>query len=781
MQPAPHVAIILPVFNDEAWIANALESCLAQTLKAIEIICVDDVSTDGTREIIEQFAERDPRVRLVRQETNQSAFQARRAGISAATAPHVLFLDGDDELDPQAAEKAYAAAQATGADLVGFGVAVLGPDGQAVGGYQARLAPKHRSLEGPAILASLFPVGKPAQGQLWRYLFTTAALRAAYDSMPADLVLKRVNDLPITFLTLAAAERYVSIPDRLYRYYFRRGESGHAVKDLEQFAFYAGAVDSVASIAPAVRSLARKQPDPTPLLASYESVRLSVISNVLGYLFNNVSGDHQDESLALLHTKASAQDVVQAAVRFAPATIEGLARHGRPVPLEGRTVHSVLLTTRTVTTGGVSNVMLSQARYLLEAGFRVTVAVKTAGSAVDLLPPGVELVELKNPPGTARASEWAELCRSREVDVVIDHWALYSRDWAALALVARAQGIPTVAWIHSFSLRPVYNRSDMISFLTTHLHAASAVVGLSPLDAVFWKLRGIEHAAYLPNPPSPLMLEMDASAGPRTRSGSPLRLIWWGRLDQHTKQVRELVSVASELRRLGTDITLTVVGPDGGDLTARALSAEVAEAGLEERVQVVGPLHGDDLVAALDAADLFVSTSIIEGYQLTLAEAQARGLPVAMYELPWLTLVQDNDGIVAVPQGDAHGLARKIAAISADPETYAALSAASLAAAEQARSHDFGELYTQLVKGELPEQYSPEPTIEDARQILDWTMFYTERTISASVSAAAPEGATQGSLARRAVVAAAPRVERTLRKAPWLTPLAQRVARAIGA
>src|SRR5690606_33914353 len=112
---------------------------------------------------------------------NLSAFQARRTGVLAARAERTLFLDGDDELAPDAAEKALAAADASGADLVGFGVTVIEKDGRTGGSYERRLQPTHRQLDGVDVLRGLFPIGRPAQGQLWRMLFRTSILREAHE------------------------------------------------------------------------------------------------------------------------------------------------------------------------------------------------------------------------------------------------------------------------------------------------------------------------------------------------------------------------------------------------------------------------------------------------------------------------------------------------------------------------------------------------------------------------------------------------------------------------
>ncbi|MDF2562126.1 MAG: hypothetical protein K0R99_3572, partial [Microbacterium sp.] len=236
----------------------------------------------------------------------------------------------------------------------------------------------------------------------------------------------------------------------------------------------------------------------------------------------------------------------------------------------------------------------------------------------------------------------------------------------------------------------------------------------------------------------------------------------------HTKKVLELIEVGVQLRRLDVNFRLTVIGPDWDDLTAKKFNAEARRRGVGDRVVAIGPRHGRDLVAAIDAADAFVSTSIIEGYQLTIAEAQARGLPVFMYELPWLTLVQDNDGIVAVPQGDAASLASEIARIADDPARFERLSAASADAAQHALSYDFGLLYEGVATGTLSPEFSPEPTLDDGSELLRLMVFFAER---GRPGRGAPSGSGSARGARL-WEAAAPLGRATLQRFPGLRPLA---------
>ena len=89
------VSVIIPVYNSQKFIGSCLQQVLAQPLREIEIVCVDDGSTDDSADIIAQTAQRDSRVKLIRQE-NAGPGPARNAGIAAATGEFVTFLDADD-------------------------------------------------------------------------------------------------------------------------------------------------------------------------------------------------------------------------------------------------------------------------------------------------------------------------------------------------------------------------------------------------------------------------------------------------------------------------------------------------------------------------------------------------------------------------------------------------------------------------------------------------------------------------------------------------------------
>ncbi|MDY3918011.1 MAG: glycosyltransferase family 2 protein [Candidatus Limivivens sp.] len=113
------VSVILPVYNGEAYLRKCMDDILAQTLKEIQVICINDGSADSTLEILREYAAADDRVLVIDQE-NTGAGQARNNGLVYAEGEYLSFLDADDFFEPQMLEKAYQSAVSAQADITVF-------------------------------------------------------------------------------------------------------------------------------------------------------------------------------------------------------------------------------------------------------------------------------------------------------------------------------------------------------------------------------------------------------------------------------------------------------------------------------------------------------------------------------------------------------------------------------------------------------------------------------------------------------------------------------------
>ena len=113
------VSVIVPVYNDELYLSNCLESLINQSLKDIEIICINDGSSDNSLSILEDYSDKDDRISYYSQ-ANKGPGAARNKGIEKAKGDYIAFVDADDWLDLNALEKLYNQSIKNDSDMVLF-------------------------------------------------------------------------------------------------------------------------------------------------------------------------------------------------------------------------------------------------------------------------------------------------------------------------------------------------------------------------------------------------------------------------------------------------------------------------------------------------------------------------------------------------------------------------------------------------------------------------------------------------------------------------------------
>ena len=114
------VSIIIPVYNTEGYLRECLDSAVGQTLRDIEIICVDDGSSDNSLDILEEYQKKDPRILIIHQE-NAGLSAARNCGMRNAGGEYIYFLDSDDYIDRETLQIAVQTAEEKDLDAAVFG------------------------------------------------------------------------------------------------------------------------------------------------------------------------------------------------------------------------------------------------------------------------------------------------------------------------------------------------------------------------------------------------------------------------------------------------------------------------------------------------------------------------------------------------------------------------------------------------------------------------------------------------------------------------------------
>lgn len=120
------VTIIITAYNVAKTLAKAIQSCIDQTYKDLEILVINDCSTDNTLEVAQSFA--DDRIRILTNEINQGAGMSRRRGTKEAKGDYTIFLDGDDYIDKDYVETLYNLAKEHNADIVSSGLRTIDGD-----------------------------------------------------------------------------------------------------------------------------------------------------------------------------------------------------------------------------------------------------------------------------------------------------------------------------------------------------------------------------------------------------------------------------------------------------------------------------------------------------------------------------------------------------------------------------------------------------------------------------------------------------------------------------
>lgn len=210
------MTIVIPIFNNQEYLFQCLESIVNQSLKAIEVICIDDGSTDSSPYIISQISQMDPRVRVITNERNLGAAESRNRGIKAATGRFIRFVDADDVLPLNSTEILYNRIVATRADAVR-------------GSLASFRSPNYANLLSVICVPNRMKASLRAEKSLWvpwwhtSYLISTELIFSNNLNYPE---LRQAEDPVFLASVLISAQHVTLVPDIVYLYRKYRKTSG---------------------------------------------------------------------------------------------------------------------------------------------------------------------------------------------------------------------------------------------------------------------------------------------------------------------------------------------------------------------------------------------------------------------------------------------------------------------------------------------------------------------------------------------------------------------------
>ena len=211
------VSILVPVYNVEQYIGKCLDSLVKQTYTNLQIVVVDDKSTDGSLSICQNYADEDPRLLLLESSSNSGTAKVRKTLVENAKGRYSLMVDGDDYLELNAVELIYAKFRESVADIVDFGHYKVYKDGR-------KSAYIHKKTPSKTVCGLELFVN--TGWSLWSRSYRTEIIQKAYQNIPQIRSnLTRSEDFLAWFFICMESPQIAYLSDALYNYFIRNSHA----------------------------------------------------------------------------------------------------------------------------------------------------------------------------------------------------------------------------------------------------------------------------------------------------------------------------------------------------------------------------------------------------------------------------------------------------------------------------------------------------------------------------------------------------------------------------
>lgn len=651
------ISLIIPVYNMEEYLDECLDSILYQTLGEIEVICVDDCSADNSVSVIRRRAESDARIKLITYDVNKSASQCRKDGVAAAKGKYIMFVDADDALMPSALENLYTEMENEPVDILHFNAEIVNEGNlpqSRIDNMKKFVSPYDGKLSGCDIFEKCFS-NKLYRFTIWNKIYDASLCKLAFSSIK-DGSFPKAQDLYAYFVLAFYAESYRGIPNQTYyEYHFGRGSTGHNSLDMKQFERYC----KMGLVADAIYDFLQEKGALEILKKSYETIRKDLVIDCVGQWNNCLDNEQKPSGLELMVKYFDAPEIIARVIQLNSSRQEALAKIALKTDIfdvKKRSTKTIGMHYFRLANGGIQRVLSMLSFIFIKMGYAVVIFCEEPPSDSDYdLPDGVKIVVL---PDTKQSFKkladhltafHRELIKNN-IDLFIDHAWLDFVGLLAHALTVKALGIPLIIHCHNVFSAPVLYSGMLFSDMPYIYSLADHIVTLSNTDREYWK----QFNDRVTTVSNPLTFDLDSITPTSLQSKN---IIWIARVSNE-KRPMDAVDIFDAVAKQEPTAKMYLVGGSKTDDEMQDLKSYIDSRQLTDKIVVTGFVK--DVEKYYNDSSVFICTSLYEGFLLTLLESQSFGIPTVMYELPWLTITEENRGIISVPQGDIQSAANAI-------------------------------------------------------------------------------------------------------------------------
>lgn len=649
----PKVSIIIPAYNAEKYLPEALNSAINQTLADIEIIIVDDASSDNTLNILNQYSVKDKRIQIVKNETNMGILASRYNALQISTGKYVMFLDADDRLVANACELLSSTMEKYSFDLVQFNTMIDDAetlaDKDSIDGLKQYL----KTPNGPFPHKEGGMLEYVIRGELpcsvWNKIYNREVLLKALMWYKCERI-QMSEDFLLTIMVLSYVANFGVVDQALYVYRFGPGMSTGSLISEKSVTNYAlmSKVDYLLK-----KWIPNTGIDEVLQKKILEFSEKKIHKDILDCFVERIPDGGKQEYIKTVNQYWGYKEFVKAYVdyvqcrRITPEKALKNLKITLSEAVDSKTKTIGMFYNR-LYNGGVERVISLLTPILLQCGYDVIVITEEGPTVNDYkLPDGVKHIKLTTSEirPSSRVDEWQFIISKYHIDTVIYH-AWVGNRLVLDSMAIKSTNIQLILYAHgSFqyifrfpnSTRENYFKQNIIYSLF------DKVVVLSEVDKEWAQALGLPAYSVM----NPLTFEKDNVKV--SELSAPIGL-WVGRLSAE-KQYYDAFNIAKLVHSRIPGFRLRVVGKTERNEEFQKITEYLFDNNMAEYVLLDG--EHSDVAKFYSEASVFLMTSEFEGFAMVLQEAKVFGLPIVSYELPNITLQrQKNNGFFVVPQRD---------------------------------------------------------------------------------------------------------------------------------
>lgn len=693
-------SIVMINYNGEKTVKRAVQSMLDQDYPDVEIICVDDASTDSGIDYLKECAEKHSNVRLVRHEVNQGRNNGRISGMKEATGDYILFLDSDDELCPNLCSTLATVLRNKNYDIVGFGTETV-YDGifsdEAKKANEDYLTQAEGEMSGEDIVDSYFNTGK-INFTVWNKCYDKDLISKILKVIKSG-VINLSEDYYFNFIVSHYAESYFGISDKMIRYSFGNGIS--TVRKLSYERILAN-VNSLKDAYGNCRLFAEETGLGKNEISHANKGERACIGGLFGKM-RFLSSEEKEIAFDLIRKTFGDKQMISALASAFWGNVDyamSIVDYSKMLPKKSNAFHTVGLYYHRLYNGGTERLISQLAKYLSDVGYNVVVITDAEINELDYpLPESVARVVLneKYPVKTGdeyhtRYEKITSCIEKYKIDAVV--YNAYASDFAPWDMLSvKSMGVAFIPYCHSvFMAGQIDGWPGIISKVKPYRHADGIVV-LSDVDRLFWST--VNPKTYQVINPVGTVQRTNA------KKEHGRNILWMGRLDDGNKNPYDALHIFERVLPFVPDAKLFMCG-HAPEEQLKDMKEVSVKFGIDKNIEFVG--YTTEPEKYYESSDVMLMTSNFEGFPLVITESFSYGTPVVMYDLPYLTLTKNSEAVMGVAYKDFDAAADMLIKILTDRDLKERMSLKAVEEAKAVHKTDIGKMWASILNSIAAEE-----------------------------------------------------------------------------